>query len=598
MCERVKIIAEDGISKAKTSKVKISFKHSLASALNNLGYYSDHLGQITQALNYYDKSYKIYQQLGDKQGSATALNNIGIIYHHQNDYTNALKAYKESLKMREEIGTKYEIASSLSNIAVIYGVRGEYEKFHKYSNRSLAFKEEIGDDRGVALSLNNMAIQYEKQGEIDKALEIYYKALKITQEFGFKSIEATCLNNIGETEFTKGNTKIAKGYANQSYLLAKEIGYPGTILSAARLLSMIYEKEGDGMKALELHKLAVRMKDSLDNDAVNKATVRIQAKYEYEKIQAIKDKEHEKQLALEQEAKAKQRLVTYAIAGGLGLVGIFLLFVMNRLKVTRKQKSVIEHQKEIVEEAHKEIQDSIVYAKRIQLAILPPTKLVKEYLKESFILYKPKDVVAGDFYWMEHKSGKVLFAAADCTGHGVPGAMVSVVCNNGLNRSVREYGLTDPGQILDKTREIVIQEFEKSEEDVKDGMDIALCCLDGMKLQYAGAHNPLWIIRDGEIIETKADKQPIGQFDNPEPYKTHSFDLKSGDLIYIFSDGYVDQFGGEKGKKFKSRAFRDLLLSIQDKSMEEQKEIIDEAFEAWKGALEQIDDVCVIGVKI
>ena len=199
---------------------------------------------------------------------------------------------------------------------------------------------------------------------------------------------------------------------------------------------------------------------------------------------------------------------------------------------------------------------------------------------------------------MEHKGGKVIFAAADCTGHGVPGAMVSVVCNNALNRSVREHGLTEPGEILTQTREIVIQEFEKSDEEVKDGMDIALCSLEGNKLQYAGAHNPLWIIRNGEIIETKANKQPIGQFDNPKPYTTHSFDLEKGDSLYIFSDGYVDQFGGEKGKKFKAKAFRALLLSIQDKSMEEQKEFIDEAFETCKGTLEQIDDVCVIGVRI
>jgi serine phosphatase RsbU (regulator of sigma subunit) len=242
--------------------------------------------------------------------------------------------------------------------------------------------------------------------------------------------------------------------------------------------------------------------------------------------------------------------------------------------------------------------DSINYAKRIQSAILPPTKLVKEYLPESFILFKPKDIVAGDFYWMEHKEDKVLFAACDCTGHGVPGAMVSVVCNNGLNRSVREYGLTDPAEILDKTREIVISEFEKSEDEVKDGMDIALCSLEGNTLKYAGAHNPLWIIRNGEIIETKANKQPIGKFDKQLPYTSHTFELEKGDSIYIFSDGYVDQFGGEKGKKFKPKTFRNLLLSIQDKTMEEQRFLIDKAFEEWRDNLEQVDDVCVIGVRI
>ena len=207
-------------------------------------------------------------------------------------------------------------------------------------------------------------------------------------------------------------------------------------------------------------------------------------------------------------------------------------------------------------------------------------------------------MVAGDFYWLEQKDGKILFAAADCTGHGVPGAMVSVVCNNGLNRSVREYGLTDPGKILDKTREIVISEFEKSEDDVQDGMDIALCTLAGNTLQYAGAHNPLWIIRNGEVLETKANKQPIGKYENLLPYTTHTIELQKGDSIYLFSDGYVDQFGGEKEKKFKSVAFKKLLLSIQEKTMEEQREFIDQAFETWRGDLEQIDDVCVIGVSI
>lgn len=252
----------------------------------------------------------------------------------------------------------------------------------------------------------------------------------------------------------------------------------------------------------------------------------------------------------------------------------------------------------MIEEALNDIQSSIQYAKRIQSAILPPIKVVKEFLPNSFILYKPKDIVAGDFYWMENKEGEVLFAAADCTGHGVPGAMVSVVCNNALNRSVREYGLADPGKILDQTREIVIQEFEESDEDVKDGMDIALCAIEGNVLKYAGANNPLWIVRNGEIIETKAEKQPIGKFDHQTPYTTHTFELQQGDTIYIFSDGYVDQFGGEKGKKFKTANFKKLLLSIQHESMEKQHVLIDEMFEKWRGDLEQLDDVCVIGVRV
>ena len=361
-----------------------------------------------------------------------------------------------------------------------------------------------------------------------------------------------------------------------------------------------------------MYELHIVTRDSLKSEENQKAVIQQEFKYKYEKEQSLADAKHNElmhikseQIKTQNEKIEKERAIKYSLTIGMLIVITSIFVIFKNLRKTIKQKGVIEQQKAQVELAHDELEeknqeiiDSIIYAKRIQSAILPPMKVVKEYLKESFILYKPKDVVAGDFYWMEQKNGKVLFAAADCTGHGVPGAMVSVVCNNGLNRSVREHGLTIPGEILDKTREIVVQEFKKSEEDVKDGMDIALCSIEGMKLQYAGAYNPLWIIRNGEIIETKANKQPIGQFDHPEPYTTHSFNLEKGDAIYIFSDGYVDQFGGEKEKKFKAKAFKKLLLSLQDKSMEEQKIVIDETFETWKGNLEQIDDVCVIGVRI
>ena len=271
----------------------------------------------------------------------------------------------------------------------------------------------------------------------------------------------------------------------------------------------------------------------------------------------------------------------------------FIIYIVQASFVTNQTEL-----KRIVEHRNIEITDSIKYAKRIQSAILPPDTLIREHLMNSFILYKPKDVVSGDFYWIEPTDNGIFFAAADCTGHGVPGAMVSVICNGALNRSVREFRLSAPGEILNKTRELVIKEFEKSEEEVQDGMDIALCKLKNTPLFYSGANNPLWIIRDSELIETKADKQPIGRYDKNAPFTTHTIELQKGDSIYIFSDGYSDQFGGEKGKKFKSKAFRQLLLSIQDKTMEDQRILIDEAFETWRGNLEQIDDVCVIGVRI
>jgi serine phosphatase RsbU (regulator of sigma subunit) len=594
---------------------EINEREGIAMCYNNIGYLHDEQGDIALALAYFHKSLKIQEELNEKEGMAISYTNIGSIYYNQKDIALALTYFHKSLKIDEETRDKHGMALSYNNIGAIHDEQGEIPLALEYYHKSLEIQEEINDKHGMALSYNNIGYIHDIQGDLLLALDYYQKSLKIREEIEDKKGMVYSYNNIASIYMKQGiigGTEKALVFALKSLQISQEIGYPENTRNASELLSEIYEKQGKGMKALEMYKLYVQMKDSINNEETQKVSAKQQAKYEYEKQKVIDDAENDKLISIEKEAKEKQQVITYATGTGLGLVGIFLFFVFNRLQVTRKQKKVIEEQKqeveqqkEVVEVAHhqleeknQEIMDSITYAKRIQSAILPPAKVVKEYLQESFILYKPKDIVAGDFYWLEHADNKVLFAAADCTGHGVPGAMVSVVCNNALNRSVREHGLTDPGKILNKTREIVVSEFEKSDEEVKDGMDIAICSLEGNKLQYAGANNPLWIIRKGEIIETKANKQPIGQFDNPEPYTTHTFELEKGDSTYIFSDGYVDQFGGEKGKKFKAKAFRELLLSIQDKTMEEQKKIIDEAFETWKGALEQIDDVCVIGVRV
>lgn len=261
----------------------------------------------------------------------------------------------------------------------------------------------------------------------------------------------------------------------------------------------------------------------------------------------------------------------------------------------------LQHQKEIVEEKQKEIIDSINYAKRLQDAILPPKKLIDDHLKENFVLFKPKDIVAGDFYWAEKIGNHFFIAAADCTGHGVPGAMVSVVCSNALNRSVKEFGMMETGKILDKTTDLVLETFEKSGEDVKDGMDISLLDIqfsnnEIANITWSGANNPLWFIENGEMKELKADKQPIGKSDHRKPFTTHSLPLTVS-ALFLFTDGYADQFGGVKGKKFKYKPFMELLQKNQSFPMEEQKNKLDEAIEGWKGDLEQNDDICIIGIK-
>lgn len=286
-----------------------------------------------------------------------------------------------------------------------------------------------------------------------------------------------------------------------------------------------------------------------------------------------------------------------------------------------KEKERIDNLKKQLEARNKEITDSINYAKRLQDAILPSRRKLAANIEEGFVIYKPKDIVAGDFYFMdvveENEKKLVYYVAADCTGHGVPGAMVSIVGANGLKRCIQEFGLRDPGQILNKLSEIVAENFAQSEERIRDGMDLALCCLEiendkTSKVHYAGANNPLWIINPNRKegpenaipfkyeggFEIKANKQAIGYTENITPFDTHTFDVIEGDTLYTFSDGYPDQFGGEKGKKYKSANFKKLLLDIYDKNMDDQKLYINEEFHSWKGDLEQVDDVCVIGVRL
>jgi serine phosphatase RsbU (regulator of sigma subunit) len=300
----------------------------------------------------------------------------------------------------------------------------------------------------------------------------------------------------------------------------------------------------------------------------------------------------------------KEGELVYVINLLLIVMGCFFLIfhykkgnILYEKNILEKKQQIESHHEALVE-SHKEIQESIRYAKRIQNAILPPVKVLDKLLKDYFVVYKPKDTVAGDFYWIESQAGVTYLAVADCTGHGVPGAMVSVICNSALNRAVREMKLTDTAQILDKVRELIIQEFEKSEEDVKDGMDITLCAIKGNDLQFSGANNSLWIIRDKEHISLRADKQPIGKFEFSRPFSSKNFELQKGDQVYLTTDGYPDQFGGEKGKKLKSKNMIDLLIKFNDESMPDQQAKLDAFIEEWKGDYEQVDDICVLGFRV
>jgi len=593
--------------------------HVLNTTYTNMSTINTYLGNYDIAIDNSFLGLKLQEEKGDKFGMGFSLNNLASLHFMQKDYKNAEKYMLESLKIRMDLGNDNEIGVAYGNLGVMYLDIGKDSLGIDYLYKAKETRERVQDKDKMAEIYIQIGVYYLERDTPDSTKLYLTKALELSKEINAPEIQSSVSQHLGKLYQVLGEMDKAIFYGEESIALSKSLGFPENIRNSALTLSSIYAQNGNYKGAYEMHFLYLKMRDSLDNDSNQHQLIQheVNAKYEKKRFADSLDHAVEKQfsvLELEAANAEIEKTNTRNFALGVGvfmllvLVGIALFAYRNKRKSANEitlQKRAIENQKIVVEEKNKEITDSINYAKRIQGAILPSADTWKSALTSSFVLYKPKDIVAGDFYWMEQKDDMVLFAAADCTGHGVPGAMVSVVCNSALNRSVREYGITEPGKILDKTRELVIQEFEKSDEDVKDGMDIALCCLKEHELLYSGANNPLWIIRtspdggqEGEVIEVKSDKEPVGKFDRQTPYTTHAVNLLKGDSIYIFSDGYIDQFGGTKGKKFKARAFKELLLSIQENTMEEQKVAVNYAFESWRGDLEQIDDVCVIGVRI
>ncbi|MCL4816222.1 MAG: tetratricopeptide repeat protein [Flavobacteriales bacterium] len=631
---------------------KFFFARYYPNVLNNLGFIHDNQGDVEESLKYYNKSLYYRKKYGDKKGIAGSLNNLANVYDNLGDIVNALDFYHRSLKIREGINDINGIAECLNNIGYIYRHQGEYKLALDYYQKSLLIKEKVDDKKAIARTLNNIGIIYGNQGDSTNELFTYLKSLKIREEINDQLGIANSFVTLGSFFYAQKKYLIALDYYNKGLKLYKELehkqgishsligisrsylkinnrtksiyyaslalktakDYPLNKRDATEILHYLYKSQGDYKKAYDMYSLYILMRDSISNYENNKTVFKKNLQYDYEKkvladsISYIKEKQIKEVEIAKQKAEIKtKRNQQYALLGGLFLILLFSFFLFNRFKITRKQKNIIEQQKHLVDEKQKEILDSITYAQRLQQAILTTPEDIQKYLPNSFLLYQPKDIVAGDFYFFEIVDNTIFYAAADCTGHGVPGAMVSIVCANALTRSIKEFELKNPGEILDKTRELVLQTFNKSGKDVKDGMDISLCKLEpysteNYKLEWAGANNPLWIIRkydtDCTLIEIKPNKQPVGKVDNPVDFTNHTIELQKGDTIYIFTDGYQDQFGGEKNKKFKTSNMKDLLLSIQKENLLKQKEILMQSFEKWRGSLEQVDDVCIIGIRI
>lgn len=625
------------------------------------GWYFQDIAEFDSCRHYFFQALEHYQKANSYNDIADVYGNLGNAYVDIEDYSTALDYQMKSLDLNEKILLLSKNEEQMSeaekgrayawtNISSIFFNIGEYEKSLDYQKKGLYYEMEKGDTLGMGISYVGMSSVFDDLGHVDSSIYYGHLAEKIFIEYDY----STGLMNtyINLYNYYRLNNELKIDFLHKAYNIAVEFNDPyGKATSLGALVGSDYPFPKDSMEnmiaemkhlineydfedfmfrfykseAIYLN-LEGRHKEAYDAlfkfTELNKAHKEKNEQVDYKsaevkqqlQLQLFTDSLKYQQTIQEQQLTNekrvnRQRIFITVVAFGALILGVFLIFVYRSLKVKKRNNEalseknhLIEKQKEIVEEKNKEITDSITYAKRLQSAILPPIEQLSEFFSDSMVLYLPKDVVSGDFYWFEKKNGKVFFAAADCTGHGVPGAMVSVVCSNALNRCVNEFGLTEPNEILGRTRELVIQTFSKSGENVKDGMDISLCALDvdSGELTYSGANNPLWILRNGanEMEEFKPNKQPIGLHEEMKPFDLNQTKMEKGDICYLFTDGFADQFGGEKGKKLKYNPFKELLIKSSKQIGSEQKRELHQFFEDWRADYDQIDDVCVLSVRM
>jgi serine phosphatase RsbU (regulator of sigma subunit) len=588
---------------------KIKYAKGEAHLLNNIGTTYTDKGEHSKALEYFIEAEKIFESLGDQKRVIMTMRNIGIVYEQQELFDKALEYYIEALKLARETDDKTSLAQTYTSLGSLSYSRDDKKKALEYFRESLRIMEELKDLRGIADGLNNVAVVYEELGDYRQAI-IYHKlSIHMTRKMKDKKNLAASLHNLGLVYKAQNDLGNAMLYMDSSITLASEIRNYDLLHEFYSTLSEIYKQQKNFPKALEYYQLSVIARDTLINQDRNRQIVEMSAKYETEK----KQKENEiltQRIDIQQLNANRQQIIIYAVSA-LAVLLISLAFFIYRGYRQKKQANIelfeknliIEEKSKIVEEKNKDITDSIRYAKRLQEAILKPVKELPAVFPDSFIFFQPKDIVSGDFYWFEKFGNQHLIAAADCTGHGVPGAFMSIIGCNLMSQAVNEYALTKPAVILNSLNKGLSKILhQRMEESVKDGMDIALCAFDPQRMivEYAGAFNPMWIIRQGELFEYRGDKFPVGAFlgEQLKTFSNQEVQLQKGDSVYLFSDGYADQFGGPKGKKFKYKQLKELLISIQGQPMQEQREILKRRLDEWKGNLEQVDDILVIGVRV
>lgn len=584
------------------------------SAYNNLGISNFNRAEYNKALDYYLKYTRLAEELNDFKFLSRAYNNVANVYIRLNDYKRALEYHFKGLAISEKMQDKVLMAGSYNNIGIVYKGLGQKEKALEYYFKTLTMAEELQHKLGMTYALNNIGTMYSESSEPEKALPYILRALKIKREIGEQKGIANTLNNAGTCYLRLKRFDEALESYTESSGISEEIGEKGGLMIAFEGLRNVYELKKDYKKAFDFFKLYSSVRDSIYNKEKSEQVAEMETRFETEKKEKelkLQSIEIEKMDALFKQ----QRTQRNALIAGLILIlalslAVYIAFRQKQKtnKVLTVQNEKIKHQHKIIEKAHSilenknnDITESIMYAQRIQQAILPMNEEIEKAFPDSFIFYSPRDIVSGDFYWFSLVDDFYVLAVADCTGHGVPGAFMSMIGNDMLNQVVYDESVSNPAEALTLMDKKISKALTKSKANTKDGIDISLIAISKSEnfLRFSGANRPLYILRKGELTEIKPTNQTLGiNSENTDTFESHTVPLQKGDSIYLFTDGYADQFGGPKNKKFLTKRFKEMLLSNGRNSMVEQKLVIEKTFEEWRGKQKQVDDVCVIGLRV
>jgi serine phosphatase RsbU (regulator of sigma subunit) len=576
---------------------------------NQIGYNYYFLSDFNHSVEFFLKTLKICELQGNKSGIAGCHNNIGSIYLELEDTVNALHHHLLALSIRKEINkndeeSKNAIAMSYGNVGKTYFLASNYTKAMEYYNLCLAISKEVGNKKREALMLNNIGSILAEQKKYNEALPYFLNALNLYKEIDSPENVALCLNNIAEIYFRK------KDYTNsiENYKAALVISENNSTLSDMKTsydgLRNCYVALGDYKLAHDYLSKSVLIKDSIFNEENSSQINELLAKFD-------SDKKEQEIKILQKDKEMSSWLRNSLIVGSLLLVFLAIsLYSRNKVKQKanselslknkniEEQKQIVEYQKLALEVHQKEIVDSINYAKRIQYALLANEDLLSKNLDSHFVLFKPKDIVSGDFYWATEHNNSFYIAVCDSTGHGVPGAFMSLLSIGFLSEAIKEKSIAEPNQVFDYVRKRLIESI--TNEDQRDGFDGILLRFEKTShtITYVAANNHPIIVSNNEIRHLAYDKMPVGKGVKSDKFTLHTIQSSKEDTIYLYTDGYADQFGGEKGKKFKYKPLNDMLLLNNKRSLNEQKEILDTTFNNWQGSLEQVDDVLIVGIKV